>query len=813
MGFAVLDELRQDGGYAFRTLLRAPGFSAAVTLILGLGIGANSLIFTMVESVVLEALPYPEAERLYELRTLYPDANLYSISAPDFMSLRQESRALEQVEAFTGGALTLLGADEPREVRGSRVSDGAFELLGMTVALGRSFRLDEHQVGRGRVVVLDHGYWQRELGADQGVLGRSLLLGGEPHEVIGIMAPGAGLPTGGRRPWLNEADVYTPLEYGESFDALSTSERRGEFLRVIGRARAEVGAQQVDADVRNVGAVLQAAFPETNQNLTFRSLPLREVVIGDVRSALLMLLGATTLVLLAACANVATLMLARSAARRDEIAVRAALGAGRARLVRQLLTESMLLGLLGGAVGLLVAHWGLEAFLALRPANLPRLAEIGVDGTVVIFTLVIALATGIVFGVLPSLRLASGALMGALRERGGGSGSRAQGQLVVAQIALAFVLLMGSGVLLRSLVALSRVEAGFETANAWSVRMVIRSDQEAELTGRVEGLVDRMRSVPGVTAAAATTLLPLSGRGTLRFFAVEGAAPPPTGVTTEIGVISVTPGYFQTMGIPVLAGRDLTADDQADAAAVTIINEAAARAWFGGEDPVGRRVTVGSVSAEVVGVVADVLDRDPTQPVLPELFRPFAQRPDVTLQLVAKAGGGAESAVPSALRAALRSAEPSLPVSDVVPLERLVSGSIASARTYAVLLTVFAAVGLALAAVGMFGLMSYSVAQRSREMSIRLALGAQAPKLVGTVVGRALSLTAVGAVIGTGAAFVLGGVLQSRLFGVEPLDPVTWLIVATVLGTVAALASWVPARRGAGADPAAVLRGTSSRRS
>lgn len=610
-------ELRQDIGYALRMLRRSPGFTAVAVATLALGIGANSAIFGVVKGVLLESLPFRDADRLYEVRMLYPDGTAYSaLSAPDFMSVREETRAFERVEAYAAGLFTLLGAGEPREVRGALVSDGLFDMLGLGIALGRGFLPGENEPGRGGVAVLDHGFWEREFGGDPGVPGRALTVGGETYEVVGVLAPGA------EPPW--RADLYVPLTYGETFDATTSVARRSEYLGVLGRAGPGVGAEQVGADLSRIGTLLQASFPETNGRLTFVARPVRESILGDVRTPLLVLLGAVGFVLLVACANVANLLLARAASRQSELAVRAALGAGRGRLLRQLLTEAVVLGLAGGAVGLLIAVAGTRALVAARPADIPRLDAVGVDATVVLFTFVIALLTGLAFGTVPALQATGGRLMRALREggRGGGRGGghRLRAGLVVAEMALAVVLLTGAGLLIRSFVELTRVDPGFQPERAAAFRITLQGDAYRggeQIRARVDALLERLPALPGVTAAGATTTLPLSGFGALLNFSVEGAPPPPPDVNREIAVASVTSDYFRAIGAPLIRGRGFNALDRGDSPPVAVINEAAARRWFPGEDPIGRRVEVGDAVREIVGVVGDVLQRDPGQPAVP----------------------------------------------------------------------------------------------------------------------------------------------------------------------------------------------------
>ncbi len=799
-----LTELRQDLGYALRTLRRTPGFTIAAVLSLALGIGATTAIFSVVNGVLLQSLPYHAADRLYEVRTLYPDGTGYALSAPDFMSIREETRHFEQVEAYASGVLTLLGAGEPREIQGARVSDGLLELLGVRFSMGRGFLPEEFQPGEGMVAVLDHGFWLRELGADRGVLGRTVTVGGDQYAIVGVLAPGSRLP--------NEADMLAPLEYDDTFSASAAiPARRGEFLRVLGRARPGLAPEALDADMRRVGTLLQERFPQTNARQTFNATSLREQIVGDVRAPLLVLLGAVGFVLLVACANVANLLLARTSARQEELAVRRALGAGRGRLVRQLMTESVVLALVGGAVGLLIAYWGTRALIAAQPADIPRLEEVGVSGTVVLFTLGVSLLTGLAFGVLPALHGTGRALMGTLREGGrsgtGAGGHRMRAGLVIAEMTLAVVLLMGAGLLIRSFIELTRVDPGFEPERAIAFRLTMQGDEyqnAQQIRGRVGTLLERLRALPGVNVAAATTVLPLSGRGALVDFAVSNEPPPPN-VNAEIGYASITPDYFRAVGTPLERGRTFTDRDDAQSPRVAIINEAGVRFWLGDENPIGRSVVAGGAEREIVGVVSDQLQRDPGQPAMPQLYVPYGQRTTRSLRFVVRSTGDPLALAP-AIRELLRSLDPDLPVAELAPLGQLVSESMARPRFYTSLLTLFAGVALALAATGIFGVLSYSVAQRAREIGIRMALGAPAGGVARMILGRAMLLAGVGVGVGILAAVGLGRVLRSQLFGVSVVDPLTLGAVVLVLIASAAAASWLPARRAAGVDPVTVLR-------
>ena len=799
-----LTELRQDARYAWRMLCRTPGFTIVALTTLALGIGANSAIFSVVRAVLLAPLPYRDAPRLFRVTTLYPDGTAYPLSPPDFMSVREQTRTLDQVEAFSGGVYTMLGAGEPREVRGTSVSDRLFDFLGLQLALGRGLMPGDNQPGHDGVAVLDYGFWQRQFGADPQVLGRTVRIAGSPVEIVGVLARGTRM--------LDDADIYTPLRYTDTYSATTAKGRRGEYLTVIGHAKPGIALTEVDNDLRRIGSQLQAAFRATNDTLTFNATPLTDVVVGDVRTPLLLLLGAVGFVLLVACANVANLLLARASARQAELAVRSALGAGRVRLLRQLLTEAVVLGTAGGLLGLAIAFAATRALLAAQPANIPRLEDVTVNAAVVIFTFAIAVATSLGFGILPAFQFTGAGMQSALREttRAATSigGQRMRSALVVVEIALAVVLLVGAGLLIRSFIELTRVDPGFRAEQALSFRVVLQGDRYKEdqpTRIRVAEFEERLRALPGVTLVGTTSVLPFYGRGAMVGFAVEGAPPPPPNVNAEIALASTTPDYLRAIGATLRQGRQFTAADGTGAPLVAIVNEAAVRRWFGGENPIGRRLNTNGVSREVVGVVADVVQRSAAEPVAPMVFVPFAQRTIRSVKMVVRANSDLSGLTP-AIRAEIRALDPDLAIADITPMAQLVTRSLRLARFYTTLLAVFAGVGLALATIGVFGVMSYAVTQRGREISIRLALGALPRDVLRMIVSRALVLSAIGVGLGLAAAMALGRFIQGQLFGVALIDPVTLSAVSLVLAASAALASFVPARRATKLDPANALR-------
>ena len=807
----LLTDLWQDLRYAARTFSRQPGFAAAAVLTLALGIGANSAIFSVVHGVLLESLPFKDADRLYRLRMVYPDGNAYTtLSAPDFMSVREQTRVFDQVEAYTSGVVTMLGGGDPREVRVASISGGLFDMLGMPVVFGRGFLAEENSPGRNRVAILDYGFWQRAFGGDSGAIGRAISVGGLSYSIVGVLGQGVRLPAdvpGARLP--SEADVYLPIEYGEAYSA-TAAQRNSRFLGVLARARAGVRSSRIDEDLRRIALDVQSTSPQGTEGLSMNAVSARELIVGDVRKPLLVLLGAVGFILLIACANVASLMLARASARHEELTVRAALGAGRSRLLRQLLTEAVAVGLIGGAIGLALAYTGTQALVAAQPADIPRLEEIRLDRTVLLFTFAIALLASLAFGAWPALQ-ATGPRAGGLRASGRIGGAdrrtqRARAGLVVAEIALAVVLLIGAGLLLRSLVALTRVAPGFVATDAMAFRVALfgRGYDLQMVRARVNELEAALRTVPGVTAAAATTLLPMSGPGPRLTFSVEGAPPPPPDVNPEIGVVSVTPDYFRTIGARLVLGRDFTDRDHDEAPAVAVINEAAVRRWFPDGNPIGKRVRMSGVR-EVVGVVADVLQGDPKGQTAPQLFLPNAQRPVRSVWIVFRTANTPVALAPS-VRGVLQRLDANIAMSALVQLEQLHAGSIARPRFYTALLALFACIALVLAVTGVFGVMSHTVAERTREIGIRMALGAQPGDVLRQIVGRTLALALAGLVIGLVGAFAVGRVIQSQLFGVQLVDPPTLIVVGLILVSSASAASFLPARRAARLDPVTTLR-------
>lgn len=796
-------ELRQDVAYAFRSLRVRPGFALVVILTLGLGIGANSAIFSVVNAVLLKGLPWANGSELVLVQSDYANGEQYPLSAPDFASIAEWNRVYDDIAAFAQTRSTLTGVGEPTELRGALATEGLHEMIGARVVLGRPLQPADHAPGAPDVVLLSHGLWQRLFGGDPSVLGRTLTLSGQPYEVVGVLAPGREMP--------EDAEVFGALTRDSTFSATTTSPaRRGEFLNVVARVRPGVTMAAAHAEMQRLGSQMQDQFPTTNARITFSATPLMQVMLGDVRTPLLVLLGAVALVLLVACANVANLLLARATSRGGELAVRAALGAGRGRLVRQLLTESVVLAMIGGALGLLLAFWGTRALVAAQPADIPQFERIGVDGAVIAFTGAVTLLTALLFGALPALQATGTRLMQTLRAsgRGGaGGGQRLRSGLVVVELALAVVLLVGAGLLIRSLFELTRVDPGFRPADTYSIRVALqgpRYDEQETRRIAFDQLTRQLRALPGVQSVGATTSLPATDNASLFGFAIPDGPPLPPNLAAEIRVVIVTPDYFRSIGGTLVRGRMFDQRDGPEAPPVALLNQAAVATWLPDRDPVGVRVNANG-DREVVGVVNNVLQVRPGEPDDPELYIPYAQLSSRNLYFTIRTSGSPASVVPQ-IRSVVRALDPNLPLEPVRPLTEVLGESIARPRFYTTLLTLFAALALGLAVIGIFGVMSYVVAQRQHEIGIRMALGADRTRVLAMIVGNALALAGLGLAIGLAGALVLGRLLRTQLYGVDVFDPLTVAAVLALLGVSAVAASLVPARRAARVEPGKTLR-------
>jgi putative ABC transport system permease protein len=804
-----MDTLLQDLRYAVRTLVERPGFTVVAALTIALGVGGTTAMFGIVDAVLLRSLPYADPDRLVMVWTRTPGVPQAAASWPEFVDWREQNHSFADMAVWRGQSVNLTGGAEPERVIGAFVSDRFFPLLGARPALGRTFTAEETDPATAKpVVVIGHGLWQRRFGSDPGILGRTLVLNGQSHTVVGVLGPefdGGNAPSNG---WFMGCDVFLPISYFPNKKGLARGETE---ILVLGRLRPDVDLEQARTDMTVVAGRLEQAYPDTHAGRGVDVLPLHEQIVGSMKPALLVLLGAVALVLLIACANVANLLLARASRRRRELALRAALGAGRTRLVRQLLTESALLAVLGGALGLLVGHWGLALLVSLAPPGvLP--ASVALDGRVMAFALGLTAATGLCFGIVPAVHASRPDLDVVLKEAGrGGSGSaghRFRDALVVAEVTLSLVLLVGAGLLLRSAVALQHAELGFRTDHLLTAEFRLPAAKYSEprmIAAFFRQTLERLRAVPGIESAALVRAVPFSGNGGSTTYQVEGQPEPPKGrePVTQLNIVS--PDYFRTMGIPQRKGRDFDEHDTADRPTVAIINDTMARQLWAGTDPLGRRLRLREAGwVTVVGVVGDVRHGAPSEPPQPQVYTTHEQDARIFACVVARTKGD-PMAMAAPMRAALWSVDKDQPVWKVRAMEELATGSRGTARAMSLLVGAFAAVATLLAGVGIYGVMAYAVSQRTREIGIRMALGAASGRVLRLVVGRALALTGVAIVLGALGANAVARLLGTLLFGVGPADPLTFVAAALALATVGTLAAYIPARRAAGIDPVRAL--------
>ena len=814
----VWDALRQDLSFGARMLRRQPGFTLVALLALALGIGANTAIFSIVDAVLWRPLPFPSSNEVISLGEQRPRENrVHGPVAPaDFYDWRRDNRAFSAMAAVEPGSINISGGAEPERVRAITVTAGFFDVLGVKPVLGRDFTRDEETVGRHRVVLLADGFWRRRFGAAPSVIGQTITVNDNPYDVVGVLPASFWWPT--------TPDVV--LAYPRN-DPMSESQLAGDASRVlhsmgvVARLRPGVSFAQARADMDALGTRLSEQYPQENATHSPHLYTLQESWVGDVRSGLLVLLGAVGLVLLIACVNVAMLLLARATSRGREIAVRLAIGAGRARLVRQLLTESVLLAVVGGAAGVLVAAWGLSAFRALAPASfaaLPGIAHVAVDMRVLASALIVSAATGLVFGVIPALAASDQKLTSSLQEegRGGSAGARSarvRAVLVVAELALSLVLLIGAGLLLVSFRHVLDVSPGFEPQNL-VVAPIARSGQERQALTFYQTLLDRVRALPGVDAAALASRLPFIGVDSRAGFQIEGrTGESPIPVRARPRLISA--GYFATLGIPLVRGRAFTDRDVDGAPAVLIINAAAARHYWPNEDPVGRRITFAFSGEpqwiEIVGVVGDVKHAGLDLDTDPEAYLPYRQPPFAgiaqRLIVVVRTHAPLATMAPM-LRNVVSELDRNQPIGTVSAMEDLIAESVAPRRLNLWLVGAFAFVALVLTAAGLYGVMSYLVAQRTREIGVRMALGASRASVLLLMLRQAGTMMIIGIGIGLAGALALTRSLASLLFGVTASDPAIYAGVSLLLAAVALVAVAVPSSRATRIDPLAALRGS-----
>jgi predicted permease len=811
-GGGFMETLLQDLRYAVRMLRKNPGFTAVAALTLALGIGANTAIFSVVNAVLLRPYPYKDQDRLVWLwETRLPEVPRFPPSPANFLDWQKQNTVFEQLEAVNVRDFNLIGGAYPERIRGMLITHGLFSLLGVRPQIGRDFFPDEDQPGHSNVAILSHELWERRFGGDPNILNQSILLDDQQFTVIGVMPPSRGLR------W-RDTDIWTPI----AFTAEQVQNRRGGVVNVIGRLKPEVTFEQARSEMSLIAGRLANQYPDTNAECNVSIFPLHEHVVSEIRPTLLLLLGAVAFVLLIACANVANLLLARAAVRQKEIAIRTALGASRWRIIRQLLTESLLLSLAGGIIGLTLASWGLKIMMAMADIFWPRVMDVSLDVRILAFTTAITLLTGLSFGLVPALQISKPNLNETLKDAGRGSteGGRrrlVRNALVVVEVAISLVLLVGAGLLMKSFIGLQKVDPGFDPKNALTVSISLperkypERDRQAAFYSR---LIERVSVLPGVQAMGAASAVPFSnahwGGSFGRGFRIEDS----TGVRAEdwTSYYSVSPNYFRAMGIPLLRGRLFTDLDTKGALRVAIINNTMAKRYFPNEDPIGKRIRLTSlfnndpeVYREIVGIVGDVKSSSLVQEAPPQTYEPYMQEPLPFMTLVARTAGD-PTGLNEAIRREVLQLDKEQPIFLSRTLDSLIATSTGHQRFSMMLFGVFAAAAIALASVGLYGVMSYAVTQRTHEIGIRMALGAQRRDALGLVLRQGLRLTLGGIAIGLIAAWAATRLLINLLYGVSATDLPTFVGVSLLLIGISLLACYIPARRATKVDPVVALR-------
>ena len=807
-----MERLIQDLRYAFRTLAKNPGFTFLVVIALSLGIGATTAIFSVVNAILLRSLPYNEPERMVlpVSTNAAREITRGGVSYADYLDWRNETSIFEHVAVYQGQNADLTDGGEPQRVSVGVVSEDYFAVMKAPPVLGRTFSAEEQQTSEARAVVLSYGLWQSRFGGDPAISDRTIMLNGRPYPVIGVMPKDSQFP--------GTHDLWAALGVGAN--AGPDHLRRDNMVyRSVARLKDGVSVEQARAVVGAIARRVELEHPESMQGWGASVIPVHEFVVGPtLRRALLVLFGAVGFVLLIACVNVANLSLARAARREREIAIRIALGAGRLRLIRQLLTESVLLALVSGAVGFLLALWGVDLLTALAPDSVPRLDEVSADSRVLLFVLVVSLLTALAFGLVPAMQASKTDLNEALKEGGRSStgglrGSRIRGVLVVSEVALSLMLLVGAGLMVKSFLKLQQVDPGLNTDNVLTLQLYApgaRYAEPANIADFYRQIVERVKNVPGVESVSASSTLPLGGGGFYlgRVFLAEGRAEPPAGRDHPAQWNVITPAHFNTLDIRILKGRAFDERDTATSTPVTIINESLAREIFPGEEPLGKRIRSWrdeNALREIVGITEDVRYFGRDDELRGLVYVPHTQNSWRSMVLAVRTTGD-PAGFTAAVRGAISSFDKDLAVSRVQTMTQVLDDSMAGPRFNMMLLAVFAGVAMVLAAVGIYGILSYAVAQRTHEIGVRMALGAQATDVLKLVVGHGLKLTLVGVALGLGAAFAVTRVMESLLFEVSATDPVTFTAIALLLVGVALVASFIPARRATRVDPIIALR-------
>ncbi len=808
----LFGDLTQDIRYAIRVLAKNPAFTIIAVIALALGIGANSAIFSVVNAVLLRPLPFKHPEQLLMLweNAAHQGFPKNTPSPANFLDWQKQAQSFTGMAAMAERSFNLTGVGEPERLDGRRVSANLFELLGVPAMLGRTFVPEDDKPGT-HVVLLSYSLWQRRFGSNPGVIGGALTLNGESYTVVGVMPPLVQLPG-----YENVSDqLWVPI----AFSSEEAAQRGNHFLEVIARMKSGVTLKQAQAEMETIAARLAQQYPDYNMRIGAVVVPLHEQVVGDIKPALLVLLGAVGFVLLIACANVANLLLARAAVRQKEIALRLALGASQSRLIRQFLTESVLLAMSGAGLGLLLAFVGLRALRAFIPASISQADMIGIDARVLIFTVLIAVATGIAFGLAPAIHGSHLNLNDTLKEggrdsSGGSKGNRARSLLVIGEVAISFVLLIGAGLLINSFFHLRNLDPGFRADHLLTMKVDLSEVKYPDRERRAaffDEVMRRVRELPGVHSVAVAGNLPLTYNGDSMSIGAEGVPDPPPSQRPDVIFRAIGPGYFNTMSIPIVGGRDFTDQDNADSKNAVIISEKTAQHFWPGQNPIGKRLKPGSSTSkgewrEVIGIVKDVRQNDLIAPPKMQMYFTYRQLKDIAANALVLRTTVEPMSLAGSVRNAIWSVDKDQTVANIDTMDHIVAEAVARQRFSMVLLGVFAVLALLLASVGIYGVMSYSVVQRTREIGIRMALGARRADVLQMTVQQGLKLVGAGMVLGLAAAFLLTRVMATLLYGISATDPITFIGISMVLLAVAILASYIPALRATRVDPIVALR-------
>lgn len=796
-----MKSLLQDFRYAIRMMRKSPGFSFAVVSILALGIGANSAIFSVINAALLRALPFQDPDGLVMVNATHQKIGKTPASPADFIDWQRRNNVFVQLGAFRNQYYNVTEVDEPERIYGLAVSTSLFPLLNIKPALGRAFSAEEEKPGANPVVIVSHGLWQRRFGADPELVGKVVKLNNNAYTVVGIMPPDFDFPMGAET-----VEVWVPLTQNSALLA----DRTNHIVSVVARLKSGVTVQQAQADMENIAGQLAQEYPETNGDVGVRLIPLHEEVIKGIKKPLLILFGTVGFVLLIACFNATNLLLARSTTRPREFAVRLALGASRYRIIQQVLVESLLLALLGGILGLLVFAWGVNLFLKFGPPELAHIKNVSVDLNVLGFTLLVSVLVSLAFGLAPALHYSRPQLNETLKQGGQSSTSsygfrRLRKALVVGEIALALSLLIGAGLMVKSFLRLQAVNPGFNPNQLLTMVVSLpraKYPKSDKIAAFYQQVLEKIKTLPGVQAVGATTGLPIQGGGGSASFFIEGA---PTEKGTNTNFQAINPDYFRAMSIPLLKGRFFTDQDDARAPKVVIIDELTARSFWAGESPLGKHLIVGNNSLEIVGVVGQVKHTGLAVGPETSIYVPYPQGPIPSMIFVVRTASDQQATV-AAIRSAVQSLDKDQPVFKIKSMEQILSDSVAHPRSISLLLSLFAGIALVLTVLGIYGLVAYLVTQRTQEIGIRVALGAQRRDILKLIVTEGMKLLFIGLVIGVGMAFGLARVLSSLLFGISASDPATFLGVSALVTLVVLIANFLPARKAAKIDPTRALR-------